>query len=304
MNVLLRHTSTRVRSKFCRSMACDIQITRMTGSLGAELSNVRLDQPISKEDGETIRQALFEHGVIGFRDVDFSNADHLAFANLFGEADFHPIVKGKADFPEIIEIRKNPGKPATFGEIWHSDNSFLPEPSMATVLHGKVIPPYGNDTVFANMQHVYDLLSPGMKDTLSGLKAVHSASRAFAADNEERKTRYDGKAGDVAYQDSDALTSEMAHPVVRTHPETGKKSIYVNSMFTLRFEGWTEEESQPLLQYLFDQVKRPEVQARFRWQTNSVLIWDNRMVQHQAISDTPEFLRVLNRITVKGDTPF
>ena len=213
----------------------------------------------------------------------------------------HAIVKGLDNYPDILEVVKEAGTKTRFGEVWHSDNSYLPEPSGVSVLIGREIPSVGNDTVWAGMHLVYENLSKGLRETLDGMRAIHSASRAFSK-SESRKENYDGKS-QLKYEESEALYREVSHPVVRTHPISGKKVIFVNQMFTLRFDGWTEEESKPLLDYLTGLPNRPEVQCRFRWKPNSIAIWDNRLVQHIAIGDGADTRRRIQRVTTKGEVP-
>ena len=281
-------------------MTTDLEILPLTGALGAEIIGVDLAKTLSNSQFDSIHSAFLDHGVIFFRDQDLDREAQLAFARRFGEFDRHPIAKGMEDHPDIIKIHKQAGDSATFGVGWHSDNSYMAEPSLGSVLYGDLIPPYGGDTLFASQYLAYDALSPGMKTLLQGLRAVHSASRAFTAPT--TKEKWDGKTT-IKYEMSDALHAEELHPVVRTHPETGRKALYVNPMFTLRFEDMSEEESRPLLDYLFVHAARPEFTCRFRWKKGSVAVWDNRCVQHNAMGDYTDFERVMYRVTIKGDRP-
>jgi taurine dioxygenase len=279
-----------------------IETTRLCGTFGAEVAGVDLTSPLPDEVLVEVKQAFLEHSLLIFRNQHLEPKDQINFASQFGTLDRHPIVRGIDDAPEVTRIEKEANCPTTFGEVWHSDNSFTAEPSMGSVLTGIVVPPYGNDTVFANMNAVYNSLSSGMKEMLLDLKAIHTASRAFSY-SPSREAKYKGDAS-MKYEESDILNQEFHHPVVRTHPETGKKAIYVNEMFTIRFQDMTEEESLPLLEYLFSLPSKPEFQCRIKWESDMVAMWDNRILQHVAVNDCNKFRRVMHRVTLKGDCPF
>ena len=278
----------------------DCQVLPLSGALGAEILGVDLTQP-SERSVESIRNALLKYGVIAIRDQSFSPGDLLEFASQFGAPDRHPITKGMTDYPDVIKIHKAAGDSASFGVGWHSDNSYKAEPSKISILYGDTLPPYGGDTLFASQYLAYERMSVGMKDMLAGLHAVHSPERAFTAPS--TKEKWEGKTT-IEYQMTDALFLEEEHPVIRTHPETGRKALYVNDMFTVRFRDMSESESQPLLEYLYMQGTRPELTCRVRWTPGTVTIWDNRCVQHNALDDYQEFERVMFRVTIKGDRPF
>jgi len=279
-----------------------IDVRPLTGFAGAEIFGVDLTKDVSPEFQVQINQAFLDWGVIFFRDQKLTPETHLKLARIFGEPDVHPIVVSKPGYPNIIEVVKEAGAPTTFGETWHSDNSFFAEPSMASVLYAKQVPPYGNDTLWANMYQIYESLSAGLKRTLDGMLAVHTAGRAYSV-GDGREAKYSGNAS-IKYARNKILDEEVEHPVVRTHPRTKRKSLYVNSMFTVRFKDWTEAESRPLLLYLYEYIaSHPEYQCRFRWRNDSIAIWDNRCMQHMAINDNFSHRRVMNRITVKGDKP-
>lgn len=285
---------------FSSSTVSSLEIRPLTGTIGCEVLDVDVTKATDAEM-ETIKQALWDYTVIFFRDQTLSPASQLEFSRKWGTPDRHPIVQGMEEFPEVMRVVREANAETTFGETWHSDNSYLPQPSMGSILYGIEIPEYGNDTLFANMYAAYDGLSDGMKEMLEGMKAVHGAGRAFSV-SDERKDRYEGNDA-MKYEKSEALHREVEHPVIRTHPVTGKKAIYVNTMFTYRFVGMTDEESAPLLQYLFSLCDRPEIQCRFRWQPGSVAIWDNRCVQHIAINDYSATQRTMQRVTIEGETP-
>ena len=195
---------------------------------------------------------------------------------------------------------KPAGESASFGVGWHTDNSFFEEPSMGSIIYSHVVPPQGGDTLFASQYVAYERLSDGMKRMLGNLNAVHSAKYAYTSETAEEK--YAGKTA-ITYKRSDSVYDEVVHPVVRTHPVTGKKALYVNPMFTIRFEDMSEEESKPLLTYLFEHCTRPEFGCRIQWDTRMVAMWDNRCVQHYAVDDYVDYKRLLYRVTVNGEKP-
>ena len=269
--------------------------------MGAEIRGVDL---ASLDDAtfEAVKQAYLDHGAIFFRDQDLTPESQLAFARRFGAPEVHPIVVGEVDHPEILRVVKPAGESASFGTGWHTDNTFFEHPSLGTVLYGIEIPPYGGDTLFASMTRAYEGLSETMQAFLSERAAVHSASRAYDP-KVTGEAKYRGDAP-MTYKYSEAVEKEVLHPVIRTHPETGRKSLFVNPMFTLRIEGLEPGESDALLRFLFEHATRPEYTCRFRWEPRSVAFWDNRCVQHYAMDDYQEFERVMMRVTIQGDRPF
>ena len=271
-----------------------IEARRIAGALGAELRGVDLSAPLSGSLVQEIRSALLEHLVVFFRDQPLTPAQFMAFAVRFGEPVEYPMVKGLAGFPQIIEVKKLEHERAAFGAIWHSDTAYLERPPMASMLLARELPPFGGDTLFANMYLAFDSLSPGLKKMLAGLKAVNSSTKADASRTREDAIRSSGKK---------ARDYVAEHPVVRTHPETGRKALYVNSGHTVRFAGWSEEESAPLLKYLFEAQTRPEFTCRFSWQPGSIALWDNRCAQHNPVNDYHGHRRVMHRITLAGDVP-
>jgi taurine dioxygenase len=284
------------------SASTPIQVEPISGALGAEVSGIDLGHPLPGQSVAAIRAALLEHAVLFFRDQTLTPEAQIALARHFGELDVHPIVEGLPEHPEIVRVRKPAGESASFGTGWHTDNTFFEAPSLGTILYGLAIPPYGGDTLFASMTRAYDALSDGMKEMLDGLVAVHSAARAYdPAVTGEAKYRGDAP---IRYRHSDAIGKEVRHPVVRTHPETGRKGLFVNPMFTLRIDGLHGAESDALLGFLQSHATRPELTCRFRWRPNSLAFWDNRCVQHYAMDDYHEFERVMLRVTISGDRPF
>ncbi len=273
-----------------------LQINRIAGALGAEIHGVDLAADLDDGAVRAIRQALLDHLVIFFRDQELPPDRFLAFAKRFGTPSEYPLIKGIEGHPEIIKVAKLEHETVNFGGIWHSDTSYLERPSMATLLVAREVPPFGGDTLFANMYLAYESLSEGLRRVLDGLKAVNSSTKADAT-----RTREDRIKSDPTPQSRSEFLAE--HPVVRTHPETGRKALYVNVAHTVRFAGMTEEESAPLLQYLFRHQTRPEFTCRFSWRVGSLAFWDNRAAQHNPVNDYHGFRRVMHRITLAGDRP-
>ena len=272
-----------------------LEVKRIAGALGAEIGGVDLRE-LGDEEVREIRAAWLEHLVVFFRDQPLTPAQFMAFAQRIGRPIEYPFVKGIAGFPEIIEVKKLEHERVNFGGVWHSDTAYLEEPPMASMLLAREVPPQGGDTLFANMYMAYETLSEGMKRLLGGLRAVNSSSKADASRTREDRIAERGRA------DARALY-EAAHPVVRVHPETGRKALYVNVAHTVRFDGMTEEESAPILTFLYRHQVRPEFTCRFRWQPGSLAFWDNRCAQHNAVNDYAGHRRVMHRITLAGDGP-
>ncbi|KAK3706291.1 hypothetical protein LTR37_012806 [Vermiconidia calcicola] len=270
-----------------------LQVNKIAGSIGAEIHNVdlgNLDEPTAKE----IRQALLDHKVIFFRNQDLSPEQFLKFSSRFGKPVEYPFVKGIDGYPQIIQVLKRENEKTNFGGVWHCDTLYLDEPPMGTILMAKELPPFGGDTLFANQVAAYDTLSDGLKSTLSTLTGVNTSAKADAS-----KTRED-RIKDSGHKTEDYVSY---HPAVRTHPETGNKSLYVNVAHTERFDGWTPEESTPLLKFLFELQVKPEFTCRFKWEPGSIAFWDNRAALHNPINDYHGFKRSMQRITLAGDKP-
>jgi taurine dioxygenase len=273
-----------------------IEIRRIAGALGAEVLGIDLAQTLDDARVAALRQAWHEHLVLFFRGQDLTPAQYMAFARRLGQPVEYPFVKGIAGFPEVIEVKKLEHETVNFGGIWHTDTAYLAEPPMASMLLAREIPPFGGDTLFANMYLAYETLSPGMQRLLAGLSAVNSSAKADVSRTREDRIRSDGR--------SEAREDFVAeHPVVRTHPETGRKALYVNVAHTVRFAGMTEAESAPLLGYLFAHQVRPEHTCRFVWQPGSIALWDNRCTQHNPVNDYHGHRRFMHRITLAGDRP-
>ncbi|MBT6512119.1 MAG: TauD/TfdA family dioxygenase [Alphaproteobacteria bacterium] len=270
----------------------------MAGSLGAEISGVDLSKSLSNEVFAGIHQAFLDHLVIYFRDQNLTPAQHRDFALRFFKLEEHPYVEGIAEVPEITEIVKEPEEHRNWGGPWHADVTFKEEPSIGAALYARDVPPYGGDTGFANMYLAWETLSDGMKALIDGLEAFHDSS------GYDYSTAFRGMRGKAAAGD------RALHPVVRTHPETGRKALFVSRAYTTHFKDMTPAESKPLLEYLFDHASRIEHTTRIRWEKGSLAVWDNRVTMHCAIDDDfaarnggNGFRRVLHRATFAGQKP-
>jgi taurine dioxygenase len=272
------------------------EVRPLSGSVGAEILGIDLAaEPGANVIGE-IRQTWLKHGVIFFRDQDLPPAKFLSFAKRFGAVVEYPFIKGIEGFPEIIPVIKLAHETKNFGGIWHTDTAYLDTPPMATMLVAREVPPYGGDTLFANMYLAYETLSDGMKRMLDGLIAINHSAKADVTRTREDRIRDGAKA-----EAKKEFISE--HPVVRTHPETGRKALYVNVGHTVRFKDMSEEESAPILDYLFQHQTRPEFTCRFNWRAGSIAFWDNRCVLHNPVNDYHGHRRVMHRVTLAGDKP-
>jgi taurine dioxygenase len=268
----------------------------IAGALGAEITGVDLSKDLGDAAVAEIRRIWLEHLVIFFRDQDLPPARFLAFARRFGEPIEYPFVKGLDEFPVIIPVLKLEHEKINFGGIWHSDTTYLDVPPMASMLVAREVPSAGGDTEFANMYLAYETLSSGMRRLLDGLVAVNSSAAADVSRTREDRIKDSARA--------DAKKEYVAaHPAVRVHPETGRRALYVNVAHTVRFEGMTEEESAPILKFLYAHQTRPELTCRFHWRPGSLAFWDNRCAQHNAINDYQGHRRLLHRITLAGDKP-
>lgn len=272
----------------------ELDIQPISGAMGAVINNIDLSKSLSESTIKTIRKALLDYVVIFFRSQKLNPEQYLSMTSHFGKPVEYPFVKGIEGYPEIINVLKREHEKTNFGGIWHSDTSYFSSPPMGSVLMALEVPPYGGDTLFANQYLAYEALSPGLKETLQGLRSISTSSKADASKTREDRIKDSGHKSDVL---------EAIHPVVRTHPETGRKSLYINVAHTSRFEGWTEEESAPLLQYLFQHQVKPEFTCRFPWEVGSIAFWDNRAALHNPINDYHGFKRSMWRITLEGDEP-
>jgi taurine dioxygenase len=272
-----------------------LDIRPVGGTIGAEIRGVDLGEALPEPVVAEIRRALLDHLVVFFRDQTLTSSAYRAFAARIGTPIEYPFVPGIEGFPDITPVLKRPDQTIAFGGVWHSDTTYLPEPPMATLLLARDLPAVGGDTEFANQYLAYETLSDGMKSILAPLRGVARSDKAEASRTREDRGKKPGGTG------RELLTAD--HPVVRTHPETGRRALYVNIAHTAHFAGMTEEESLPLLRFLWRHQTRPEFTCRFSWAPGSLALWDNRCAQHQAINDYQGQLRLMHRITLAGDVP-
>jgi taurine dioxygenase len=273
-----------------------LEIRPISGALGAEIGGIDLTEELDGETISAIRRAWLDHLVIFFREQRSTPEQFLAFARRFGKVIEYPFIKGMDGFPEITPFVKLEHESVNFGGLWHTDTAYLERPPMGTMLIAREVPPFGGDTMFANMYLAYETLSAGMRRLLDGVAAVNSSAKADVTKTREDRIREGAKA-DAKHE------YVAAHPVVRTHPESGRKALYVNAGHTVRFQDMTEAESAPLLQYLFAHQQRPEFTCRFRWDVGSIAFWGNRCAQHNPVNDYHGDRRVMHRVTLAGDKP-
>ncbi|HMB72228.1 MAG TPA: TauD/TfdA family dioxygenase [Gammaproteobacteria bacterium] len=270
-----------------------IGVRRFAPALGAEVRGITLADGIDAQSYREIRRALLEHQVLFFRDQrEIPPAVQVAIGRMFGELHFHPAAPQMTGFPEVFEIHVHRDSKIANGEFWHSDVSCDEIPPLGTILQIHVLPEIGGDTLFANMYSAWDALSDSLKTMLEGLTATHGSEHV-----------YRGRYSDRGVEDEDRIYPEASHPVVRTHPETGRKALYVNRTFTTKINELSEQESKVLLEFLFDHCEQIQFQIRFRWQRNDVAFWDNRCTMHHAIWDYWPHERKGRRVTIKGDRP-
>ena len=268
-----------------------ISVDKLTPIIGAEIAGVDLSKPLGNHQMEEVHRALAENLVIFFRDQHMAPEQHLAFGRNFGELHIHPAAPAHPGHPELMVIHADKNSPRANGEGWHSDVSCDVAPPMGSILYIKTCPPKGGDTLFASMYAAYESLSDRMKAYLDGLTAVHDGE-----ENYRGTYAYAGVGDKPTYPRAE-------HPIVRTHPVTGQKALYVNRGFTRRIVGVPRDESHAMLNYLWTHAENPLFQCRFRWQPNSVAFWDNRCVQHRAMWDYWPHTRSGFRVTVAGDRP-
>jgi taurine dioxygenase len=266
----------------------------IAGALGAEIEGVDAARPLDAAVIAEIRQAFLDHLVIFLRNQKLTPQAQLAFARQFGEPMEYPQLKGLPECPLITPVVKLAHERVNFGGIWHSDTAYLERPPMASMLYAVETPPHGGDTLFANQYLAYETLSEDLRRRLTGVIGVNSSTKADASRTREDRLREAGVEHKV-------LVGE--HPVARTHPETGRRALYVNVGHTTHFRGWSEDESAPLLRYLFAHQIKPEFTCRFAWTPGALAFWDNRCAQHNPVNDYHGFQRVMHRVTLAGDAP-
>jgi taurine dioxygenase len=272
-----------------------IVVNPVAGKIGAEISGISLGNLNDTEFAE-VRSALLEHQVIFFRDQELSRDQHKAFGRRFGELHIHPFLQPLKNegHPEFLVLESDE-KHQFVADAWHSDVTFEDKPPLGSVLRCVAAPEFGGDTMWASMYAAYEALSGTMQRFLSGLIAIHDTSRTFS--------RNDYKIEHIGGKRAETIVS-AEHPVIRTHPETGRKALYVNSTFTNSIKDMKSAESAALLGFLYHHIESPDITCRFRWQKNSIAMWDNRCTQHRVVADNLSAYRRMERVTVMGNKPF
>ena len=289
-------------------MACyrKIEVKPIAGALGAEIGGVDL-RCVEEATFSEIKAAWLEHLVVFFRNQTLTPDEQIAFAKRFGAIHYHPFMKGMQEHPEILEIIKEEGDTKAFGETWHTDQMFNPKPAKATILYAKETPAVGGDTMFANMYLAYDRLSQPMKAAIAQVETWNVGDRGKHAGDGRgapREGRYAGNAKMAAkVRDPGEVATQSAHPLVRTHPETGRKALYIGG-HTQTLRGFAAAEARPIVEFLKAHSVEPQFTCRFRWDVGALAIWDNRCTQHRALNDYPGQRRRMHRITIAGDIPF
>jgi taurine dioxygenase len=269
-----------------------IQVTPTTPNIGAEIAGIDLSRPLGNRQVDELHDALAAHQVLFFRDQQLDHDSAKAFGRHFGDLHIHPNTPGPDGHPEILPIHADANSKRIAGERWHSDVSCDPEPPLGSILYLHTVPPVGGDTLFASQYAAYDALSPRLKTSLEGLTAFHDGGPSYRATNAK-----------IGVPENGRIYPSATHPVVRTHPVTGRKALYVNRGFTQRINGLPDDEARALLAFLIEHSVKPDFQVRFRWRANSVAFWDNRAVQHLAVWDYFPQVRSGFRVTIKGDRP-
>jgi taurine dioxygenase len=270
-----------------------MKIMRMTGGLGAEIFGADIR---NAEDFNGIQEAFAQYSVIVLRGQNVQPADHLEFARRFGPINVNRFFKPVDSHPEIATVLKEKDQREAVGEGWHTDHSYDQVPAMGSILHAIEMPPYGGDTLFASMGAAYEALSSSMQQFLDGLTAVHSSRHVFGVNVMDSEAVKSGRLSNAA-----AAVQDARHPVVITHPLSGRRGLFVNPVFTTHIEQLGHDESAAILAMLYEHCKQPEFQCRVRWQAGDITMWDNRATWHKAINDCHGFRRLMHRITVEGE---
>ena len=271
-----------------------INVKPLSGNIGAEIDGVNLKK-ITKEQFKEIKIVFGKYGVIFFRNQNLSPEEEIIFAELWGEININRFFTNLEGYPKIALVSKEPDQKKNIGGAWHTDHTYDLEPAMGSILFAHQVPKKGGDTLFSSMYAAYETLSDGLKDTLKNMYGRHSSRHVFGTSRAERN---DDTVGRII--NSDKAKQDAIHPVVITHPQTGKKALFVNPTFTLGFDGWSDEESKPLLNYLFSHATKPEFTCRFKWEEGSIAFWDNRSTWHLAVNDYHGQRRLMHRITING----
>lgn len=271
-----------------------INVKPLSGNIGAEIDGINLKK-ISKEQFKEIKIVFGKYGVIFFRNQNLSPEEEIIFAELWGEININRFFTNLEGYPKIALVSKEPDQKKNIGGAWHTDHTYDLEPAMGSILFAHQVPKKGGDTLFSSMYAAYETLSDGLKDTLKYMHGRHSSRHVFGTSRAERN---DDTVGRII--NSDKAKQDAIHPVVITHPETGRKALFVNPTFTLGFDGWSDEESIPLLNYLYSHATKPEFTCRFKWEEGSIAFWDNRSTWHLAVNDYHGERRLMHRITING----
>ena len=271
-----------------------IEVVPVSGGVGVEVHNVDIKSGIDTGTFDELRAAFVEHGLIFLRDQHITPDEHIAFAERWGEININRFFPRLDGYDQIATVTKEPDQTTNIGGSWHTDHSYDHVPAMGSILIARETPPVGGDTLFACMYTAYDTLSDGLKQTLEDIKAVHSSRHIFGEQSSYRDTMKD------RFSNPEDATQDAVHPVVITHPESGRKALYVNPGFTLHFDGWTEAESKPLLDFLYAHAVQLEHTTRFQWAPGSIAFWDNRCTWHYALNDYQGTRREMHRITIEG----
>ena len=276
-----------------------MDVTPIAGALGAEITELDL-RKLDRKGWAAIQRAFLRYAVLAIRGQKLEPADLMRVGAQFGEPCHYPFVTGMKRYPYIVEIVKEPEERKNFGGAWHSDTAYLAQPPLATLLYAVETPSHGGDTLFANTRAAYDALSAGMRKVLDKLIGVNSAELKYGGG----RTAMHKQIGGMKVHDTDSAAQyQSEHPVARTHPETGRKALYASRSHTTHFKGMTEEESAPLLNFLYQHQTRPEFTCRVRWAPGTLTVWDNRCTQHNAVNDYHSQRRRMRRLTVGAQTP-
>lgn len=276
----------------------NIKVTPLSPAIGAEVAGIDITKPMSSETFAGLKQALLDHLIVVIRNQPLDDDALMGLGRQFSDLVIHPFLQSNTEHPEVVAILREPTDTTIVGEDWHSDTTHIETPPMGAVLHAIETPPKGGDTMFANQYLAYESLSDGMKDLLVGLNAVHDDTRVAGPKSGKNKTR-----ANKVRADADWRPTESIHPVVRTHPETGRKCLFVNRSYSHRFENMTRAESLPLMNFLLEQGNRPEFTCRVHWEPGTTVIWDNRCMKHIAVNDVTGHRRVMRRVQMTGDKP-
>lgn len=278
-----------------------IQVHPVTTAIGAEIAGVDLSETLDNQTADEIHRAFLDHQVIFFRDQHITPDQQKEFARGYGPLNIHPFVTAMDGHPEILEVLKDIDDEQNFGGLWHIDLTFLEEPPLGSVLYAREVPAAGGDTLWTNLYMAYETLSDGMRRMLDGLVAIHSAVKVYGPEDE---TNFRNDRTSMHLDQTEEALEIVEHPLVRTHPETGRKCLFLGGgSYLRRFKDMTEAESRPLMDYLAAHAVRPEFTCRFRWDVDSIAFWDNRCTQHFALNDYAGQRRVMHRVTINGDRP-